>query len=127
MRLKLYCSSEHIPHTSFPGNRYFYNVMYMLWLLSKRGITTEIIDTVSLTAQELHEAYSGAILPSISKKHAIRRIFGSKARSGFRFGKEVPALLVYGDGEQHPVDVYPHQETQWDIAIIYEFLRHLLR
>ena len=141
MLLKLYCNSEHEPVQKWSDscrsfaplyNEGFKEVMYLLWLLNKRGISTEIIDTTSLPQCELKRAYEEAIFPAIARKYQIRKIFGTKHISGFRFGKEVPALLVYDKLQQHPTDVYPHAEKQGDSLIpltvtINEFLQNILR
>jgi hypothetical protein len=50
------------------------------------------------------------VFPSVIKKFGIRRVFGSRRRSGWLFGREVPALLVYEEEGEDPVDVYPHDE-----------------
>ncbi|MFC1897810.1 hypothetical protein ACFLX8_04530 [Chloroflexota bacterium] len=127
VQLKLYCSSEHVP-VQAEG---FSEVIYLLWILGRKGISNEIIDTSCITREEIKEVYSEAFCASISKKLAIRKIFGSKNRSGFRFGREIPALLVYEESGQHPVDVYPHgkkrkDSTYHDTININEYLRALL-
>ncbi|MFC2003438.1 hypothetical protein ACFLV4_05800 [Chloroflexota bacterium] len=99
--------------------------MNLLWLLEKRGITNEIIDTDSLSEGQIQKAYLDAVVPSVFKKFGIRRVFGSRRRSGWLFGRGVPALLVYEEGEQYPSDVYPHDEGQGKVKTIREFLYDL--
>lgn len=113
MLLKLYCSSQNMPRNC-SANEGFPSAMYLLWLLNKRGIDSEIVDTVTLLEKEIEIAYNEAVIPSVKKKHKIREIFGSKRRSRFRFGKDVPALLVYENVCKPPIDVYPHKVKQGD-------------
>lgn len=127
MLLKLYCSSVFIPSSDF-ANEGFKEVMYLLWFLQKRGVDYEIVDTSTLTDHELEQMYAEVISLSVSKKFSIRRAFGTKRRSGFKFGREVPALFVYQDINQPPIDVYPRIEgLPWNSVTILEFLKRLLR
>jgi hypothetical protein len=41
------------------------------------------------------------------------------------FGKHVPALLVYEQGERVPVAVYPHSETRGDTRTEFTIERYL--
>ena len=124
MILKLYHSSQHHP-PDIPPNEGFGEVMNLLWLLEKRGVSSQITDTDSLSAEEIQRVYSDAVVPSVFKKFGIRRVFGSRRRSGWSFGREVPALLVYEEGEEYPADVYPHDEGQGTVRTIREFLYNL--
>ena len=133
MLLRLYCSSQH-KLRKCSQNEGFDSVMYYLWLLNQRGIPTEILDTTALPEEERKVAYKEAEFPSIARKHKIREVFGTKRRSALRFGKEVPALLVYKDDDviEYPIDVFPHRARQggsrrrWDVTIS-EYLRYLWR
>ena len=87
MLLRFYCSSEKIP-SAIGYNDGIEDVMYLLWLISQSGIEVEIIDTTRMSAQAIQAAYENAQIPSIAKKLSIRRVFGSKNRSSFKFGKE---------------------------------------
>jgi len=122
MKLRLYWSTQHKSIT-VPSNKRFGEVVKLLEQLKKRGIGSEIIDTDSLSEDEINIAYQGAVVPSVNKKFGIRRVFGSRRRSGCLFGREVPALLVYEEGEQYPYDVYPHEVGQGRIITIYEYLQ----
>jgi len=73
----------------------------------------------------VYDVYIKACLPSILKKYAIRKVFGTKRNSGVLFAKEVPALLVYDDYQELPVDTYPHEKGKRDVEIA-DCLRNLL-
>jgi hypothetical protein len=134
MKLKLYCSGiyplvEKFRSTIDIGkiNEGFEEVMYILWLLKHRGHEVEIVDVDSITEAELKKAYEEAMIPAIAKKCPIRRIFGSKVRSGYRFGKEVPALLVYEENNDKPTDIYPHIINRFfDYTTIDSYLRNFI-
>lgn len=131
MLLKLFCSSEHLPQEC-PANQGFPSVMYMLWLLGKRGIATELVDTATFSDEDIKTIYNEAVIAAVAKKHKIREVFGTKRRSAIRFGKGVPALLLYEDVSQSPIDVYPHKVRQggsterFDVTIL-EYLTYLER
>ena len=124
MILRLYRSAKHQP-LEVPSNKHFHEVLNLLRLLEKKGVSNEIIDTDSLSEEEIQKAYLDAVVPSVFKKFGIRRVFGSRRRSGWLFGRGVPALLVYEEGEQYPSDVYPHDEGQGRVKTIREFLYDL--
>lgn len=124
MQLRLYYSANH-QLLDVPSNKNFPEVMNLLRLLKPRGISNEIIDTDLLSEEEIHRAYTDAVVPSVFKKFGIRRVFGSRRRSGWFFGKGVPALLVYEEGQRYPSDVYPHDEGQGRVKTIREFLYDL--
>ncbi len=124
MQLKLYCNSKEQPTTD-SRNEGFDEVMNLLQLLQKQSISSETVDTSSLSDEEIQRAYLEAVTPSVYKKFRIRQIFGSRRRSGWLFGKEVPALFVYEEGERYPINVYPHTE-QGRVRTIKEFLENLL-
>ena len=129
MLLRLYCSSQHMPRKC-KANKGFPLVMYLLWLLKQRGITIEIVDTATLSDEDVEVAYNEAVVPSVTRKHKIREVLGTKRRSAIRFGKGVPALLVYEDVSQPPIDVFPHKVRQgdsvprWEVTI-FEYLTYL--
>ena len=84
-------------------------VISLLDLLKNRGVICELRDTDKMTEHELSEAYVKAILPSILKKYRVRQVFGSRRHSGWLFGRQVPALVVYDDRTGSPEDLYPHE------------------
>ncbi|MFC1902845.1 hypothetical protein ACFLX4_02095 [Chloroflexota bacterium] len=97
-------------------------VMYQLWVLNKKDIPTEIVDVNCMPEEQIQNAYAEAIQLAVSRKFMIRRVFGTKHRSGFRFGKEVPALLVYEGEQEKLIDVYPRIEEQYRTVTIHNFL-----
>jgi hypothetical protein len=122
MRLRLYCSSD----PSFVGlNEGIEDVMYLLWLISQGGILVEVFDTSRMSAQAIQAAYGHAQIPSIAKKLSIRRLYGSKTKSGYKFGKQVSALIVYDDNE-YPVDIYPYSKGIHEGKTIRQYLFGLL-
>lgn len=123
MRLKLYHSTEGQPFGD-RANQGFSEAMELLAVLEQQGVTCERVDTSRLSDGEIYEAYATAWMPSVSRKLGIRRIFGTRRRSGCFFGRGVPALLVYGGDGNHPIDVYPHEELG-RIVTIQEFLQKL--
>ncbi len=121
MILKLYRSTLTRPADVF-ANKGIDNAANLLKLLARKGIVSEIIDVDSLAEGEVQKVYADAVVPSVSKRLGIRRVFGSRRRSGQFFGKEVPALLVYEEGKEYPDDVYPHDDWQSKLTTIEEYL-----
>ena len=87
----------------------------------KRSRNLEALNTATMTEEERSKAYIQAVVPSVLKKYRIRKVFGSQRHSASAFGRGVPALLVYEDNGDVPIDVYPH-ENLGRIVTIYEFL-----
>jgi len=96
-----------------------------MWVLNGQGINTEVIETSSLAEEELAEAYLEVVRLAVSKKYRIRRVFGTKHTSMSRFGKEVPALLVYEDTIKELSDVYPRIERKEKVKTIMYFIQDL--
>ncbi|MFQ5855749.1 MAG: hypothetical protein ACE5LU_08930 [Anaerolineae bacterium] len=124
VELKLYYNTQQEPADN-PANAGLFEAMELLSRLQNRGITCEKIDTAALPDETIYRAYADAWIPSVSKKFAIRRVFGTRRRSGCYFGREVPALLVYENDGEHPVDVYPREEFGRTV-MLREFLEDLL-
>jgi len=120
VKTRLYYSSKEKP-LDLLCNQGFDEV---ITLLKNQGSQYEIIDTTTLSEEELYSAYSDAWVPSVYKKFRIRRVFGSRRHSGWLFGKGVPALLIYEKGKKYPIDVYPHEE-RGRIITIKEYLEKL--
>ena len=125
MELKLYYSTMIKPFND-PRNDGFGDVFGILRELEKRGIKCEVIDTSQLTAEQLGEAYIHSVVgPTQLKKYRVRQIFGSARHSGWLFGRQVPALVVYSPGSKVPEDVFPH-EVPGRTVNIKEYLETLL-
>lgn len=82
-----------------------------------QGIDVRVVDTTRMSEQELWADYSRATEPSIWKKYSVRQIFGSRSRSGWLFGRGVPALLVQEPSGNAVADVFPHNESGRIITI----------
>ena len=90
--------------------------------LKETGVSVELLDTAKMEEKELHALYiSEATLPSVRKQYRIGHIFGTQKKAGVFFGREQPALLVYQNGSEEPVDIFPH-ETKGRRVSIEEFL-----
>ncbi len=122
--LKLYYSNATKP-LSDSANDGFEKALELLRQLQNENVTCEVVDTTRLSEEELYKAYAKAWLPSVSKKYGIRRVFGTRRRSGCFFGREVPALVVYEDDKENPVDIYPREELGRTVTIK-EFLQDLV-
>ncbi len=126
MLLKLYYNPDE-QVLSVPANKGFSEVPGLLTSLKEKGIECEEIDTNVMSPGEIYKVYTEACTPSIVKGrmgYRVRQIFGSRRQSGAFFGKGVPALLVYEEEGQLPVDVYPHEELG-RLITIKEFLQGL--
>ena len=75
-------------------SRGFSEALKLATLLEKKHRCV-LVDTSELSPEELHQAYAKAVGTSVYKKYRIRQVFGSRRRSGWLFGKHVPALFVY--------------------------------
>ena len=73
MQLKLYWSTKH-KLIDVPFNKQFYEVTNLLQQLKKKGISSEVIDTDSLSDDALYTAYQSAVVPSVHRKFGIRRV-----------------------------------------------------
>lgn len=124
MQLKLYYSTQHQPADT-PANAGLGAALDRLPQLRDLDISCQKIDTADLSDGAVYQAYAAAWAPAISKKFGIRRVFGTRRRSGCYFGREVPALLVYEDDGEEPSDVYPREELGRTVTIA-EFLKDLV-
>jgi len=125
MELTLYYSSTTKPFDD-QRNDGFGDVFGLLKQLEKQGISCEVIDTSYLTAEQMGEAYIHSVVgPTQLKKYRVRQVFGSARHSGWLFGKQVPALVVFSSESKVPEDVYPHDELG-HIVTIKECLESLL-
>ncbi len=99
-------------------------VFSLLRKCEEKGIEYKIVDTKDMGDPEVNDIYINACMPSMLKKYAIRKVFGTNRNSGVLFAKEVPALLVYEDNQVVPSDVYPNEKGKRYIEIV-EFLKNL--
>ena len=83
--------------------------------LAARGVECDLLDTNDMSGQDLDHWRDRATTVAVWRHQRIRQVFGSRKGGGFPyFGKQVPALLVYEEGERIPVGVYPHGEKRRD-------------
>ena len=125
MKLRLYLNTNEKSFLSNRANQGFDQAVELLAFLKDKGFDYKRIDTSQLSDKDIQETYMDAIYPSVRQKFGIRRIFGSRRRSGCFFGKGVPALFVYEDDSGYPTDVYPHEELG-RVITIKEFLETLI-
>ena len=86
--------------------------------LQAKGVKCELLDTKDMPEEQLEYWRTKASLASIWHHQQIRQPFGSKKKGGLpNFGKQAPALLVYQEGENVPVAIYPHGDISGDISI----------
>ena len=117
MQLKYYYSSTVSP-SDIPENEGLQDVLALLKQAEKKGIKCEKIDTTELTDEQLGEAYINSVVgPTQLKKYRVRQVFGSARHSGWLFGKQVPALVVYVSSDKVPEDVYPHKRLGHTVTI----------
>lgn len=109
-----------------PENEGFdiYHIQGLLRALAQKGHTYDVIDTTSLTSDELMDYYiREAATPAVYKKYRVRQVFGSKRHPGWQFGNGVAALAVH-EGSQCG-DVYPHEDAPGRVITIRQYLEQL--
>lgn len=91
--------------------------------LRASGHSYEVIDSESLTPEELSHLYAGEAIPAAGNRYRIRQSFGSRKHTATAFGTKVPALIVLESGRA--VDVFPHQREDGSYSTIREYLDRL--
>ncbi len=110
MKIELYCDRAAILR-EIPCNEGIDKALERLDEFRAQGINVQIVDTCHMSEQEIQADYIRAILPSVRKKYSVRQIFGSRSRSGWLFGRAVPALVVREASGEAVADVFPHNES----------------
>ena len=124
MELKLYYSTVIKPFDD-SRNDGFDAVFALLKQIEDKGIKCHRVDTSQLTDEQIAEAYIHSVIgPTQLKKYRVRQVFGSARHSGWLFGRQVPALVVYTTSSQMPEDVFPHA-IGGRIVTINEYLEKL--
>lgn len=93
--------------------------------LSDMGVRCELIDTKDMAGAELERWRMEARIAAMWRHQEVRRPFD---RGLLDFGKQVPALLVYEEGEKVATAVYPHSEKRGQKRTDYsieDFLKEL--
>lgn len=116
IKLVLYYDATTEPLGS-PTNAGFDEALKLAQMLQKRGAPIQLVNTRHLGGGGLQKAYLDAVGASVLKKYRIRQVFGSRRHSGWLFGKDVPALLVYDRSDRLPDDVYPHEALGRTVTI----------
>ena len=81
--------------------------------LAARGVDCDLIDTNDISDQDLDHWRNQATTAAVWRHQRIRQVFGSRKAGRLPYlGKQVPALLLYEEGETIPVGVYPHSEKR---------------
>jgi len=98
--------------------------------LETLGVECQILDTRDMSEEDLEYWRGEAMKAAIGHQQRIRPIFGTRKQGGLPYlGKEVPALLMYREGEEKPAAVYPHikkwRRKRWDFSIE-DFLNKLI-
>ncbi len=114
-----------------PWNSDLDAITAMLYTLTAKGAKFELLDTSETTEQELAHWRDKAMASAVYHHLRIRQPFGSRRQGGLPyFGKQVPALLVFEEGQEIPLAVFPHRERRdrahKDLSIEYileEFFR----
>jgi hypothetical protein len=106
---------------AFPANDGVRYVLEHLDDFRRKGVGIQERNTAKMSATELEHSYIRAIVPSVYRKYKVRRMFGSNRKSGWLFGRHVPALLVSDPSGKTPGDVYPH-DAAGRIVTIHDFL-----
>lgn len=126
MELKMYYSTAIQPFDD-DRNEGYDKVSALLQEVENKGVKCHRIDTSRLSEEEITDAYIHSVVgPTQLKKYRVRQVFGSARHSGWLFGKQVPALVVYRSGSQVPEDVLPHA-VGGHIVTIREYLEKLAR
>jgi len=91
----------------------FQAIQRYLTELQAKGVKSELLDTKDMPEEALERWREEATAAAVWRHQRIRQVFGSRQQGGLPyFGKQVPALLVYEEGESVPVAVYPHSEKR---------------
>jgi hypothetical protein len=117
----LYCNQSAI--LDLPCNSGIREALERIEELRRQGMNIRIVDTAQMSEDELQTAYLKAITPSVMKKYAIRKVFGSQQHAGSTFGRGVPALAVQSESGRM-TDVFPHREAE-RVVTMNEFLCRL--
>ncbi len=81
--------------------------------LQNRNMKVELKDVKKMSEQELDEWRNQAMAASVWHAQGIRRPFGSVTQGMLPyFGRQVPALLVFEEGQEIPAAVYPHRKKR---------------
>jgi len=88
-------------------------LLYDSTMLEAKGVRCGLLDTKDTPEQELERWRDEATATAVWRRQGIRQTFGSHKQGRLPyFGKQVPALIVYEEGEKIPVAACPHTEER---------------
>lgn len=117
MKIELYCDRTKILR-GLPSNDGIEKALERLEELRTQGNDVQVVDTGHMSEEEIQTKYFRAIQPSVQKKYSVRQIFGSLSRSGWLFGRGVPALVIQDPSGEGVADVFPHNESGRIVTIL---------
>ncbi len=117
MKIELYCDRTAILR-EIPCNDGIDKALERLEELRAQGNDVQVVDTGHMSEEEIQTKYFRAIRPSVQKKYSVRQIFGSLSRSGWLFGRGVPALVIQEPSGNAVADVFPHNESGGIVTIL---------
>lgn len=91
--------------------------------LKKRNYEVKIYDTAGWPARMIKDVYT-SLSSALSGKYDLDRVFASPQHKRLYFGRQMPALLVYHDG--NITHIYP-LSTEKGLITIADYLDGLLR
>lgn len=104
MKVKFYYSSKDKPGEQYPCDTSA--CVKKIDVLKKKGIEAEAIDVSG--RDDLFRPYHAALT---GPPATVRAVFGMKGALEADFGRNTPAVLVYGDPkDRYPTDAYPRQD-----------------
>jgi hypothetical protein len=117
MKIELYCDRSAILK-GIPCNDGIDKALERLEGLRAQGNDVQVVDTGHMSEEEIQTKYFRAIQPTARGKYSVRQIFGSLSRSGWLFGRGVPALVIQNPSGEGVADVFPHNESGRIVTIL---------
>jgi hypothetical protein len=104
MKVKFYYSSKDKPGEQYPCNNDA--AVGKIKALKARGVDAEAIDVANV--EDVFRFYHAALT---GPPATVRAVFGMKGALEADFGRNAPALLIFGDPkDRYPTDAYPRQD-----------------
>jgi len=85
------------------------SILEKLEVLNAKGVACEVLDAHGVGKDRMEVLRKDALGASVQHHQRVGKQFGRGEWSNF--GKEEPALLVYGEGKEIPLVIYPHEKT----------------
>src|SRR5712691_154088 len=104
MKVKFYYSSKEKPSEQYPCN--IPVALEKIKALKASGVDAEAVDVANVP--DVFRFYHAALT---GPPATVRAVFGMKGALEADFGRNTPAVLVYGDPkDRYPTDAYPRQD-----------------